>query len=83
MDLIIRNAKLRNKTNTVDIGIDDGKIILIEESISDKADLEIDASGNLVVPPFIEPHIHLDKVNIVDVVRPNESGTLITLLKIL
>ncbi len=76
MDLIIRNAKLRNKTNTVDIGIDDGKIILIEESISDKADLEIDASGNLVVPPFIEPHIHLDKVNIVDVVRPNESGTL-------
>lgn len=76
MDLIIRNAKLRNKLNKVDIGVDNGKIVSMEESILDTADLEIDASGNLVVPPFIDPHIHLDKVNIVDVVRPNESGTL-------
>lgn len=76
MDLIIRNAKLRNMTETVDIGVKDGKIELIEKLIDNKGTLEIDAANNLVSPPFIDPHIHLDKVNIVDVVRPNESGTL-------
>ena len=76
MDLIIRNAKLRNQDEYVDIAVNNGKIQLIDKFIVDKTDLEIDAKGKLVVPPFIEPHIHLDKVNIVDVVRPNESGTL-------
>ena len=76
MDLIIRNAKLRNMTEIVDIGVKNGKIELIERRIESKGTLEIDAVNNLVTPPFIDPHIHLDKVNIVDVVRPNESGTL-------
>lgn len=76
MDLIIRNAKLRNMTDIVDIGVINGKIQLISKSIKETATREIDAEGNLVIPPFIDPHIHLDKVNIVDVVRPNESGTL-------
>lgn len=76
MDLIIRNAKLRNTEESMDIGIKEGKIMLIEKFIQGKGEVEIDASNNLVVPPFIEPHIHLDKVNIVDVVRPNISGTL-------
>lgn len=76
MDLIIRNAKLRNMSDLVDVGVKNGKIELIERSIECKGTLEIDALNNLVTPPFIDPHIHLDKVNIVDVVRPNESGTL-------
>lgn len=76
MDLIIRNAKLRNMTDIVDIGVLNGKIQLISKSIKETATREIDSEGNLVIPPIIDPHIHLDKVNIVDVVRPNESGTL-------
>lgn len=76
MNLIIRNTKLRNKDGLWDIGIKDGKIKSIENAIMEKGEIEIDAEGNLVIPPIIDPHIHLDKVNIVDVVRPNVSGTL-------
>lgn len=76
MDLIIRNARIRGRDKLLDIGIDNGKIVEISERIGVEAKEEIDAGSKLVVPGFIDPHIHLDKVNIVDVVRPNKSGTL-------
>lgn len=83
MELLIRNAKLRNREGTWDIGVKDGKIALIDRNISEKAEQEIDAQGKLTVPAFIDPHIHLDKVNIVDVVRPNKSGTLTEAIEII
>lgn len=76
MDIMIRNAKLRNKEGLWDIGIENGKIKALANSLVEKAEQEIDAKGRLTVPSFIDPHIHLDKVNIVDVVRPNKTGTL-------
>lgn len=76
MDLIIRNARLRHDKLLKDIGIEGGKIVAIETHIEDTSKEEIDALGQLTVPAFIDPHIHLDKVNILDVVRPNVSGTL-------
>lgn len=76
MKTIIRNASLRNKEGLWDILIEDGKIKTVSNNVRESADEEIDAQENLVVPSFIDPHIHLDKVNIVDVVRPNVSGTL-------
>ncbi|MGF7060317.1 amidohydrolase family protein [Brassicibacter mesophilus] len=76
MELIIRNARLREKENLTDIGIKDGKIVVLEEKISAKAEKEIDVYGKLTIPAFIDPHIHLDKTLINDVVRSNESGTL-------
>jgi len=76
MDLIIRNAKLRNDEVLKDIGIKGGKITAIETHIESSAKEEIDALGLLTIPAFIDPHIHLDKVNILDVVRPNVTGTL-------
>lgn len=75
MDLIIRNARLRTG-KIVDIGIENGTFSKIEPNIAQTSDEEINAHGLLVTPPFIESHIHLDKVNILDVVRSNESGTL-------
>ncbi|HHY77809.1 MAG TPA: amidohydrolase family protein [Clostridiales bacterium] len=83
MDLLIRNAKLRNREGTWDIGVKNGKIAVIDKNISQKAEQEIDAQGKLTVPAFIDPHIHLDKVNIVDVVRPNKSGTLTEAIEII
>ncbi|WP_372998986.1 amidohydrolase family protein, partial [Lutispora sp.] len=76
MNLIIRNAKLRNREGLWDIAVKDGKITGVDKDIPQKAAEEIDAGGKLTVPSFIDPHIHLDKVNIVEVVRPNVSGTL-------
>lgn len=75
MDLVITNAKLRHKEGLWNIGIKNGKIIEIsKDHISGNE--KIDAGEKLVTPGFIDPHIHLDKVNIVDVVRPNITGTL-------
>ena len=77
MDLIIRNAKLRNKDELTDIGIKDGKFKLIEKSIHDKSINEIDAKGNLVSAPFIESHVHLDSALTAGNPRYNKSGTLL------
>jgi cytosine deaminase len=82
MDLIIRNAKLRSG-ETVDIGISAGKITEVLEKINSAAPKEIDAKGALTTPAFIDPHIHLDKVNILDVVRNNVSGTLTEAIEII
>lgn len=61
MDLIVRNARLLGLSSTVDIAVKDGKIAKVSTSIDEKAESEIDARGNLVLPSFVEPHVHLDK----------------------
>jgi len=43
----------------------------------------LDLESRLLVPAFIDPHIHLDKVNILDSVRKNVSGTLTEAIEII
>lgn len=61
MDMIIRRTRISDERPLVDIGIVDGKITAIEEMIERKADQEIDAEGRVVLPGFVEPHLHLEK----------------------
>jgi cytosine deaminase len=61
MDLIVRNARLRDG-KTVEIGIEGGKIAAIADKVSASAGQEIDAQGNLVTESFVNPHLHLCKV---------------------
>ena len=82
MDLILRQGCLKTG-EIVDIGIRDGMIVDINSQINEKATKEIVLDGNLILPAIIDPHIHLDKVNILDVVRPNESGTLTEAIEII
>ena len=82
MELIIRNAKLRNRNGLVDIGISKGKFISIEDKLPAVGIKEIDAMGNLVTPPFCDPHLHLDAVLSVGDPRFNISGTLLEGIKI-
>lgn len=83
MDTIIRNAQLRKNDDTVDIGIKDGIIKIVGPTLEMKAETEIDAAGRLVTPTFIDPHIHLDKILISEVVRDNISGTLMEAIEII
>ena len=76
MDLIVRNALLRGNTKTVDIGIKGETICCIKDKIDEKGTKEINAEGKLVTPTFIDPHVHLDKALISEVLPPNKSGTL-------
>lgn len=82
MDLVIKNAKLRRKNHLVDIGIKDGKIVAIENKLQVDGIKEIDARGNLVTPPFCDPHLHLDAVLSVGDPRYNLTGTLLEGIKI-
>ena len=83
MKLLIQNAILRGRKEPADILIEEGKISRVGGRIDAAADRTIDATGCLVTPSLIDPHIHLDKVNVFDVVRPNVSGTLKEAIEIL
>lgn len=75
--MIIKNAKLEDKTQLVDIKIENGCFTEIAPMIEAGEHEEIiDAKGWLVVPPFVEPHIHLDTTLTAGEPRWNESGTL-------
>jgi cytosine deaminase len=77
MDLIIRNANLPDGRVGIDIGIKDGKIIALEVTLTAKAEKEIDASGYLVSPPFVDAHFHMDATLSLGLPRLNQSGTLL------
>jgi len=63
MDIVIRNAVLRDSGTPVQIGIADGRIAAIAASVDAGASAaEIDAAGMLVTPSFANPHLHLCKV---------------------
>lgn len=83
MDLIVRSAKLRGRSELVDIGISDGIIIEIKERIAQQAVNELNAEGNLTTPSFVDPHEHLDDAMICEFTRPNMSGTLFEAIEIL
>ena len=65
MDLILRNARLTERPDVVDIGLADGRIAAIEPGLAAAA-RTLDLGGRLVVPGLVETHIHLDKTCILD-----------------
>lgn len=75
--MIIKNATLHGQEGLWHIVIEDGKFQSISKQISeDEHRHVIDVEGSLVLPPFIEPHIHLDSVLTAGNPSFNESGTL-------
>ena len=76
-DLIAKNAMLPDGQTGMDIACKDGKIAAIEAGITAEAKDVIDAGGNLVSPPFIDPHFHMDATLSLGRPRMNVSGTLL------
>jgi len=62
LSLFIRNAKILRSEELVSILVKGSRIAEVTTKPSAGSDREIDAKGALVLPTFIEPHIHLDKV---------------------
>ena len=86
MDIIIKNARLpsqlKDQAELWRIQIKNGLIdaVLPEAAAPDFTGQnvpQIDAAGNLVTPPFLEPHLHLDSALSVGQPRYNESSTLL------
>jgi cytosine deaminase len=77
VDLLIKNATLPDGQTGVDIACDGGKIIAVEAGIAADAGQVIDAAGQLVSPPFVDPHFHMDATLSLGRPRMNTSGTLL------
>lgn len=76
-DLIIKNATLPNGQSGVDIACKEGLIAAVERDVTAEAKEVIDAKGQLVSPPFIDPHFHMDATLSLGTPRLNVSGTLL------
>lgn len=75
MDLIIRNASLRGQPGAWDIGVTGGRITVVAEKLAEQGAQELDAGGNLVMPTYVNGHIHLDKCFLQEKMRPNKDYT--------
>ncbi len=75
MDMIIRQARVRGREGTWDIGIAGDRILAVAKHLSDEATIEVDAAGNLVAPTYVNGHIHLDKCFLQEIMRPNKDYT--------
>ena len=77
LDLIIRNANLPDGRTGVDIAIQNGSIVDVGHHFDAQANREIDATGLLATPPFVDSHFHMDSTLTYGQPRVNRSGTLL------
>lgn len=76
-DIVVKGGILPDGRQA-DIGIRGGKIAAVErlpEGV--EAGEVIDATGDLVSPPFVDPHFHMDATLSYGIPRINASGTLL------
>ncbi|HPI61992.1 amidohydrolase family protein, partial [Zoogloea sp.] len=76
-DLILRQCALPDGRAGIDIGIRDGRIVAVEAGLAGAAGEVIDVAGQLVAPPFVDAHFHMDATLSYGLPRVNQSGTLL------
>lgn len=77
MDLVLRNVTLPEGGQQVDIAIEAGRIAVIGPALNIQGAREIDIDGDLVTPPFVDAHFHMDATLSYGLPRVNASGTLL------
>ena len=59
--MLIKNVHVNNAKEVTDVQIEDGKFSQIETNLTAKpGETVIDGEGKLLLPPFIDSHVHLD-----------------------
>jgi cytosine deaminase len=61
IDLIVRRCRVEDAPDLADVAIDGGRIVAIETTSDLTGRREIDAGGRVLVPGFVNAHVHLDK----------------------
>ena len=78
-DILLRQGCLLHPdrpSEVVDLGIRDGQIAAIAPQIDGTAMTELDVTGQVISPPLVESHVHLDSARTIGNPRWNQSGTL-------
>lgn len=70
LDILIKNGMVIDGTNSpafkVDVGIAEGRIAVVAESVEQQAERTIEAQGLHLTPGFIDPHTHSDLTLLVE-----------------
>lgn len=75
--MLIKNIHIENSVDEQDVRITDGKFEEIAKSLTPRDEEEtINCTGKLMIPPFIESHVHLDTCLTAGDPVWNLSGTL-------
>ncbi len=77
LDLLITNATLPDGQNHMSIAVQNGKIVELSAHMQTPAHETVDAQGQLVSPPFVDAHFHMDATLSYGLPRVNQSGTLL------
>ena len=77
LDLLITNATLADGRTNVTVAVQDGEIVDVESNIQAAAHETLDAQGQLLTPPFVDAHFHMDATLSYGLPRINQSGTLL------
>jgi cytosine deaminase len=77
LDFILRHCALPDGRRDIDIGIANGHITAVEPALAARGAEEFDAGGQLVTPPFVDAHFHMDSTLSYGLPRVNQSGTLL------
>ena len=76
--MLIRNATLPDGRTGIDLLVQDGRIAAIGPRLAAPEGAQvIDAAGQLLSPPFVDAHFHMDATLSVGLPRMNVSGTLL------
>ncbi|OZI26225.1 cytosine deaminase [Bordetella genomosp. 9] len=77
LDAILKDCTLPDGRTGIDIGIADGRIAAVQPRLQAEAARVVDAAGQLVSPPFVDAHFHMDSTLSYGLPRVNGSGTLL------
>jgi len=76
--LFLRNISLSDGRRGLDVLVQDGRIAAIAAGLSAPPNAEVvDGDGQLLSPPFVDAHFHMDATLSYGLPRVNESGTLL------
>src|SRR5438128_11179358 len=78
-DFVLKNCRVDDSKPLVDMEIKDGKIAKLGANLGGRRILDV--GGGVVVPTFIESHIHPDKA-LLERIKPNVECTLAGALRI-
>ncbi|MCZ2496761.1 amidohydrolase family protein [Xylophilus sp. Kf1] len=77
LDLLVTNATLPDGRTGMSLAVADGRFVEVAPGLQAPAHETLDAAGQLVSPPFVDAHFHLDATLSYGIPRINASGTLL------
>jgi len=77
LDLLITHATLPDGRTDMGVAVLGGRIVEVAAGLNAPAHETLDAEGQLLTPPFCDPHFHMDATLSYGLPRVNQSGTLL------